>query len=224
MVSGSGSVVEPRRDLRVVRGDPRERIACETAFGRCADRSVGTQFVEHDAVVGGVDDHGDELVVLGCGTHHRRAADVDQLDARIAGERIQVAHHQIDRLDPVLRHVGLVRRLGGVGEQSTVNLGMQGDDTVVENCRHAGELGEVGDGRTGSRNCLGRAAAADHLPAESMQVGGELDDAGLVVHGEQRSGHDSTVRDRGYSAIEAFTRCTVREGLESLSTWRHMWI
>ena len=45
-------------------------------------------------------------------------------------------------------------------------------------------------------------------------LGGELDDACLVVHGEQRSGHVSTVGDRGYSAIEAFTRCTVREGLE----------
>ena len=109
---GENGVVEPRGDLRVVRGDPGECIACQPAFGRGTDRPVGAQFVEHDAVVGGVDDNGDELVVLGGGAHHRRAADVDQVDARVAGKRIQVAHHQIDRLDPVFSHVVAVRRFG----------------------------------------------------------------------------------------------------------------
>ena len=68
-------------------------------------------------------------------------------------------------------------------------------------------------GVPGGGNRLGRAAAADHFPAELVQARGELDDAGLVVHGEQRSGHvsDST-RRRVFARSEHLTRCTVRVG------------
>jgi hypothetical protein len=39
------------------------------------------QLVEHRFVVGRVDDDADVGVVLGCGAHHGRTTDVDQLDA-----------------------------------------------------------------------------------------------------------------------------------------------
>jgi hypothetical protein len=147
---GQRRVVEPCCDLCVVRGDACEGVARETAFRHRADRAVGTKLLEHNRVVGRIDDHGDELVVLGGCAHHRRTPDVDQFDARVTGKRIQVAHHEIDRLDPVLGHVGLMRGLGGIGQQSAVNLRVEGDDSVVEDRRHPGELGEVGDRRAGS--------------------------------------------------------------------------
>ena len=38
--------------------------------------------------------------------------------------------------------------LVGIRQQPAVDLRMKGDDSMIEDCRHAGEVGEVGDGRS----------------------------------------------------------------------------
>ena len=88
----------------------------------------------------------------------------------IGGERVQVAHHEIDRLDAVLGHVGAVLGLGRIGQQPAVDLRVQGDDAVIEDRRHARELGEIGDRRAGLGDRLGGAAAADDAPAQLVQA------------------------------------------------------
>ena len=57
-------------------------------------RAVGAQLGEDRVVVGRVDHDADVGVVLGRGAHHRRPADVDQLDARIGVERVEVDHQR----------------------------------------------------------------------------------------------------------------------------------
>ena len=111
--------------------------------------TVGAQLVEHRLVVGRVDDDADVGVVLRRRPHHRRPADVDQLDAGIVGERVQVDDDEGDRLDAVLLEVAPVVGVVEVGEDAAVHLRVQGDDAVAEDRRQAGELGDVGDRQPG---------------------------------------------------------------------------
>ena len=74
-------------------------------------------------------------VVLGRRPHHRRAADVDQLDARVAGERVQVDDDEGDRLDAVLVEVAPVLGVVEVGEDPAVDLRVQRHDAVAEDRR-----------------------------------------------------------------------------------------
>jgi hypothetical protein len=188
--------VEPGDDRRVVLGGMGERVAGQSSAGAVGQRAVGAQLVDHRAVVGGVDDHAHMGVVLGRGAHHRRPADVDQLDARIGGERVEVADDEVDRRDAVLLHVGQVLGIGRVGEDPAVHLGMQRDDPVPEDGGHARQIRDVdhldvcvGDG-------AGRPSRGDEGPAEIAEVTGEVDDAGLVVDGEQCGGHRADRSER----------------------------
>ena len=109
------------------------------------------------------------------------------LEALEAGaERVEVRHDEVDRLDAVLGHVGLVVGVAAVGEDAAVHLRVQGHHPVAEDRRRAGEVGHVGDGEAGVAQGLGRAAAGDQVPAEAAEPAGQVDDAGLVVDGEQR--------------------------------------
>jgi hypothetical protein len=55
-------------------------------------------------------------VVLGCGADHRRAADVDLLDAWLLLEWVQIADDEIDGLDAVRGHICLMARVCWIGE------------------------------------------------------------------------------------------------------------
>ena len=134
-------------------------------------------------------------VVLGRGADHRRAADVDQVlrvaaavleRGRVGAERVEVRHDEVDRVDAVLLHVGVVVGVVAVGEDAAVHLRVQRDDPVAEDRGEAGEVGDVGD-RRGRRRAS--AFAVPPLDTRStprlVQRAGQLDDAGLVVHGQQ---------------------------------------
>ena len=78
------------------------------------------ELLDQRRIIGRVGDAGDEGVVLGRRAHHRRPADVDILDDRVAVgalrdgrlERVEVDHHEVDRADAVRVHrrgmVGIV--------------------------------------------------------------------------------------------------------------------
>ena len=135
MLLGSTSSSNHVAISRVVGGDLCERVARQATFRLLADLAVGAQFVEHHGVVGRVDDDCYELVVLCCSPHHGRATDIDQLDAGVGGEGVEVADQQVDWLDAVLGHVGLVFSLRRIRQQTAVNRGMKGDDSMVEDGR-----------------------------------------------------------------------------------------
>ena len=76
--------------------------------------------------------------------------------SRLGAERVEVRHHEVDRVDAVLGHVGLVVGVAAVGEDPAVHLRVQRDDPVAEDGREAGELGDVGDGEAGVAQAPGR--------------------------------------------------------------------
>ena len=121
-------------------------------------------------VVGGIDDDADVGVVLRRGADHRRTADVDQLDAGVARERIEVDDDEIDRLDAVLGHVGLVLGHRRVGEHAAVDLRMQRHHTVAEDRRHPGELGDVGHRRPRRRRSPAPCRRSTRSPAEVVRA------------------------------------------------------
>ena len=89
-------------------------------------------------------------MVLGRGPHHRRAADVDILDAGgVVGaardgrlERIQVDDQKVDRGDAVRFRRFLVRFVVAHRKQAAMHLGMQG---LHPPAHHFGKTGQVGD-------------------------------------------------------------------------------
>ncbi len=72
--------------------------------------------IERGVVACGIDHHRHRCVVLGRGANHRWAADVDLLDDVVLrgarchgrGERVQVDHHKVERLDAQLLELGAV--------------------------------------------------------------------------------------------------------------------
>jgi hypothetical protein len=89
----------------------------------------------------------------------------------------------------VLRHRGHV--LGHVtpGEQARVHARIQRLDAAVEDLRKPGVLGHFGHGHPVFRQQPGRASGGKDPVAESGEALGELDDAGLVGHADQRLRH-----------------------------------
>ena len=166
---GRRRLVEPRDDRGVVRRSVGEGGAGKTAPGGVGEHTTGVEFVEHGLVVDRVDDDADVCMVLGSGTHHCRPADVDQADAGIGRERVQVDHHEVDRLDAVMGHVGDVLGVGGVGEDPAVDLGVQRDDPVAEDRRQSGELRDIRDGDACVGDGPGRAAARHERPPQLVE-------------------------------------------------------
>ena len=124
-------------------------------------------------------------MVLGRGPHHGRAAHVDELDRRVRGEGVEVAHHQVDEADAQALQGVEVVGLGPVGQDAAVDDRVEGLDPAAQHLGGAGQLGHLdvvdaglGQGRRG-------AAARDQLPAQVGQAPGEVLDPGLVVDGQQ---------------------------------------
>ena len=126
-------------------------------------------------------------MVLGRGAGHRRAADVDGLDAGDSRERVEVRHHEVERLDAVLLEVGVVRLLAAVGEDAAVDVRVQRDHAVVEHLGKPVMSASEVTGMPASCDRPGGAARRHELHAAAVELAGELDDAGLVVDREQRA-------------------------------------
>ena len=102
-----------------------------------------------------------------------------------ARERVEVGHHEVDRLDAVGRHVGH----GARGRSRSARMPPWIGCRVTTRCpRIAGEpvsVGDVGDREAGVGERRGGAAAGHEVPAELDQAPRQLDHAGLVVDGEE---------------------------------------
>jgi hypothetical protein len=197
VVVGRGEhVAHPGGHRDVVAGGVREGVRGQPPAlgqGEPAGRHRGQQL----GVAARVDDDGHARVVLRRRAHHRRATDVDLLHARVRRgprhhglqERVEVHHHQVERFDPELGQLPGVGRQPAVGEDAGMHPRVQGLHPTVEALREAGELLDLGD-RDPGRGDPGRGGTGgDQLDAGSVQAGGELLQAGLVVHRDQRTPH-----------------------------------
>ena len=155
-------------------------------------------------VPGGVDDDGDRRVVLRGGPHHRRAADVDLLDALVGarargdrlGERVEVHHDQVERRDAELLELGDVLGLAAVGQDPRVHGGVQRLHPAVQALGEAGDLLDRRDRDAGLGDPARGGAGAHQLDAGRGQPGGQLLDAGLVVDAQQRAADGGAVAHR----------------------------
>ena len=151
------------------------------------------ELVEHRGVIAGVDHDGDIVVVLGRGADHRRAADIDVLDAgREIGaardgflERIEIDDQKIDRPDAVRAHRLGVRGIAADGEQAAMHRRMQRLDAAVHHFGKAGEVGDVEDRESGLAQRLARAAGRNEFDAVAGERAGEFDHPGLVGNGNE---------------------------------------
>ncbi len=134
-------LVEPGHDGGVVgRGVGEGGPGQPTASG-VAQAPLRPQLLQHVAVRRWVDHDPDMRVVLGRRPHHGGPADVDQLDAGLAGERVEVGHDQVDRGDVPGLEVGHVVGVRPIGQDPAVDLGVQGLDPAPE---HLGGIGDPG--------------------------------------------------------------------------------
>ena len=115
---------------------------------------AGADRREHTVVAERIHDHRNTGMVLRGGSHHRRAADVDLLDAFIdigsrihrLGEWIQVDDHQFERRDAEVLQRGDVLHLALIGKQACVHVRVQCLDPPVEHLGEAGDLFHRDDG------------------------------------------------------------------------------
>ena len=119
----------------------------------------------------------------------------------------------------------------GVGEQPAVHPRVQRHDTVAEDRREPRDVGDVGDRHAGLGDRPRRPAARQQRQPSSCEASGELDHAGLVVHGQQRGGHPRRVTnsdewpkddaDGTRSGVRSLARSTERDrGRWEGEAWR----
>src|SRR3989344_1473195 len=155
-------------------------------------QAAGLEVFQDAGVIAGVDHDGHVLVVLGCRTNHGRAADVDVLDgsrqvATWFGDRcfewVQVDRYQVDRLDAVLVHDGVVDT--ATTEDPAVDFRVQGFHPAVH---HFGEAGVIRDFHCGNAvvlQQLERPAGGKDLDTQGFKLLGKFEDPGLVGNTDQ---------------------------------------
>ena len=157
---------------------------------------VSTHFLKNGIVGGGLSDHGDALEILRGAAQHRRASDVDVLDAGAEigarGNRlfegIQVHDHHVDHLDAVLFGFGHVLGIVALREQAAVHHGVQRLHAAVHHFREIRHCidGRHIDARLG--NHLRGAAGRNNLSSEFLvQSARELNHARFVGHRNQNA-------------------------------------
>ena len=180
------------------------------------------ELLEHRLVVRRPADRDHRREALRRGAQERGAADVDHLDdvalvqLRAVDrelERIEVHAHEIEEIDVVLGESREILLELTPGENPGVHVRVQRLHAPAE---HLGEAGDVLD-RRHREPCLlesRRSAAARHeLEPEVSEPASELDDAGLVVDGDQRAHSSRTT----FGSSRCSATCTRSRSVSTVS-------
>ena len=143
-------------------------------------------------------------MVLGRRAHHRRAADVDILDHRVAigaahhraEERIEIDDDEIDRRDAMLLHRGDMLGIVADAEQAAVDLRVKRLHPAVHHLGEAGEVGDVAHRSAGLAQLGGSSAGRDDLDAVPRQARRKLIESALVGKRNQRPSDGDKVGHR----------------------------
>ena len=140
-------LIEPLDDGCVIAGSVRKRVAGQPAPGGFRQRAMFTELCQYPRIVIRRNDHADMVMVLGRRSHHGRTSDIDQLDRRIGGERVEVADHQVDETDAQSLQGVEMFGLGPVGQDPAVDGRMECLHPAAEHLGCAGQIGhlDVGD-------------------------------------------------------------------------------
>lgn len=162
--------------------------------------AVAIHLGDDAVIVGGLDDDGDVLVVLGSGADHCRAADVDVLDGVFqgatgfghgGGEGIEVDDDHVDGGDSVLGHDGVIPV--ATAENAAVYLGMQGLDPAVHHLGESGVVGHLGHRQARIGQQLGGTTGGEQGHATRVECLGKFQDASLVRHTQQCTANGSSL-------------------------------
>ena len=122
----------------------------ETRF-KCQGPFVGIHLINNGVVVAALHHDGHIFMVLGCGAHHGRAADINifnRIFQRAAfagdglGERVEVNDNHVDGGNIVLLHNTVV--LTATTQNTAVHFRMQGFDASIHHFRETGVIGHFG--------------------------------------------------------------------------------
>ncbi len=179
----------------VISGGGGEGLFCETPAGFACQSAVGAfHFLDDCGVLRHAGDNGDIFEVLGGGTDHGGAADVDVFDEVAEGnagqgggllEGIEVDDDHVDGLDSVRGDGGFVLGVATNVEQASVDARVQRFYASVEHLGKAGEIADVLYGQPSLAQRACRAAGGDQLDAEAGENFGQINEAGFVGHAEQ---------------------------------------
>ena len=201
---GREHAAHPGGDGDVVgRGVPERRGRQLLPLGE--GEAAGAHGGEHVGVAGRVDDDGDRRVVLRRGPHHRRAADVDLLDALVGagaggdglGERVEVHHDEVERRDA--RAPRAAPRARACGGRRGCPACTAGCSVFTRPSRHSGKPVTCSTGVTGMPASAIRRAVAPVLTSSTPAAArprGQLLDAGLVVDAQQGAADGDAVAHR----------------------------
>ena len=125
------------------------------------------QCVQHNLIVGRIDHHGHRGEVLGRGTNHRWAANIDLLDHRIGrdprcsggvAERVEIDAHEVDGDDAVFGDRGHMLRQITARQETSVHGRVQRFHAAVEHLGKVCDGADVDAGKSGPAERLGGAA------------------------------------------------------------------
>ena len=154
-------------------------------------------FVQHGFIVFDIHHHGHPIMVLGGGTGHGWATDIDILDSgfeigatRHRGlERIKIADQKIDAFDAMGAHrLGMIL-LVAQRQKAAMHIGMQRLHPPVHHLGEIRDLGDIGHLEPRIAQRLGGAAGGDEADAVLGQALGEVDQSGLVGNRKQGAGN-----------------------------------
>ena len=135
-------------------------------------------------------------MVLARRADHRRTADVDVFDGVGNGrvltgdglfERVEIDDEQVDRVDAVFFHDGLVD--AAAAEQAAVDNRMQGFYSSVHDFRKPGPVGDFHDLEAGLAQLPASAARGQDLDAEIGETLDEWNQATLVRNTDERASY-----------------------------------
>ena len=117
--------------------------------------------------------------------------------AIVASKRIEIHHHQVDRLDAVRPRRGFVLLVPAQVEQRAVHLRVQRLHPAIEHFRESGEVGNV-------------ARLDSCLPQQARRAAGGNDFDALFLELAREIGHAGFVGNRNESAFDFHDvfRCT----------------
>ena len=185
-------------NVRIVGGGVAEHLGGQTAARLQGGVAMGLQFLQHCGIVGVIDDHGHESMVLGRAAQHGGTADVDVLDGILKRgtlfldglfERVKVHHHHVDGGDAVGFHLLDMLGVRTHGEQSAVHLRMQGFHPAVHDFREARHLADADGLHARGLQRLAGAAGGDDCKTQFHKLLRERHHAFLVAYADNRSFH-----------------------------------
>ena len=185
----------------VVGGGVFEGFQRQTKTGFVGQAVVCFQVFQHLAVVAAVYHDTHISVVFRGGTHHGWATDIDVLNRQCqmtvffgngGGERIEVNHDQINRVDAVFGHHIIV--LTTTAQYSAVNFRMQGFYPAIHHFRETGVIRYFNRRNLVVDQQLVSTAGGQNFNTSRLQGLGEFDDSGFIRHADQGSAYRGDVR------------------------------